>query len=214
MAIIYQDGQAGKVCSKCKTWRPVERFRPRTLSLDGYNSMCRECDNENSRRWRANNKERVAELNREYYEANREERKAYHRQYHREHQEYFREKLLEFRRENESYHRDYVREWSRRNPDKVKAQDNARRAAKRSGGRFTAEEWAALKQRYDYHCLRCGQREPVIKLSADHVIPLSKGGMNTIDNIQPLCKPCNTAKHTDDTDYRPLWEASRGDGEE
>ena len=214
MTLVYQGGVPGKVCTKCKTWQPVAQFRPRNLSLDGYDSNCRECHNESSRRWRANNKKRVAELNREFYEANREDRKAYHRQYHREHQEYFREKILEFRRENESYHRDYIREWSRRNPDKVKAHDNARRAAKRSGGRFTAGEWAALKQRYDYHCLRCGRREPEIRLSADHVIPLSKGGINTIDNIQPLCMPCNTSKHTAATDYRPLWDAKRGKKEE
>jgi 5-methylcytosine-specific restriction endonuclease McrA len=206
MALEHQNGEPGKVCSKCKEWRPVERFRPRVLSRDGYNSMCRECDNENSRRWRANNKERVAELNREFYQANRKQRLEYHRQYRQEHKDYFREKILEFRRENETYHRDYVRAWSRRNPDKIKAHDNARRAAKRAGGRFTAAEWVALKQRYDYHCLRCGRREPEISLSADHVIPLSKSGLNIIDNIQPLCKPCNTAKHTDDTDYRPLWQ--------
>ena len=209
MTIVYQDGVRGKVCSKCKTWRPVERFRPRNLSLDGYNSLCRECENENSRRWRANNKGRVAELNREFYEANREKRLTYHREYRQANRDYFREEMKRFRQKYPNYHRDYVREWSRRNPDKVKAQDNARRAAKRSGGRFTAEEWVALKQRYDYHCLRCGRREPEIRLSADHVIPLSKGGINIIANIQPLCKSCNTAKHTAATDYRPLWDAER-----
>lgn len=210
MAIIYQDGEPGKACTKCKTWRPIEQFRPRLLSLDGHNSICRLCENESARRWRANNRDRVADLNRSFYQANREERLAYHRKYRQEHPEYFREKQKEFRQENVSYHRDYVREWGRSHPDKIKAQDHARRAAKRVGGRFTPDEWAALKQRYDYHCLRCGRREPEIKLSADHVIPLSKGGVNTIDNIQPLCKPCNTAKHTDDTDYRPLWVVSQG----
>lgn len=213
MTIIYQGGVPGKVCTKCKTWRPVERFCPRILSLDGYDYNCRECGNENGRAWRARNKERVAELNREYYVANREERLAYHRKYRQANKDYFRKEIKKFRQENPNYHRDYVREWSRRNPDKIKVQESARRAAKRSGGRFTVAEWVAMKQRYDYHCLRCGRREPEIKLSADHVIPLSKGGMNTIDNIQPLCKSCNTAKHTDDTDYRPLWDATLGETE-
>lgn len=207
MALVDQDNEPGKICTKCKCWRPVAGFRLRAQMLDGYDSICRECLNEYSRRWRAQNKERVAQLNREYYEANREERKAYHRRYHHEHKDYFRRKIIEFRGKNASYHRDYVRNWGRRNPDKIKAHDHARRAAKqRSNGAFTSAEWLALKQRYDYHCLRCGKREPEIKLSVDHVIPLSKGGANTIDNIQPLCKACNTAKHIATTDYRPQWE--------
>jgi len=41
---------------------------------------------------------------------------------------------------------------------------------------FTAQEWAELKRRYNYTCLRCGRREPEIKLTADHVVPISKGG--------------------------------------
>jgi 5-methylcytosine-specific restriction endonuclease McrA len=36
------------------------------------------------------------------------------------------------------------------------------------------------------------------------VVPVSAGGANTIDNIQPLCGPCNSAKHTQTIDYRPV----------
>ena len=48
-------------------------------------------------------------------------------------------------------------------------------------------------------CLACGTTE---KLEADHVIPISKGGSNNIENLQPLCKGCNVAKLVKDTDYR------------
>ncbi len=50
--------------------------------------------------------------------------------------------------------------------------------------------------------LGCGYKEPEIKLTLDHVIPLSKGGRNIIDNIQPLCLACNDSKGTKNTDYR------------
>jgi 5-methylcytosine-specific restriction endonuclease McrA len=209
MALVYQNERAGKICTKCGNWRPVERFRKRLLSRDGYNSMCRECENENSRRWRSNNRDHVTELNREYYEANREERLKYHRQYRQENREYFQEKMEEFREQNPAYHRDYMREWACANPDKIKAQDNARRAFKKGQeGSFSAEEWEVLKRRYNYTCLRCGRREPEIKLTADHIVPISKGGSGTIENIQPLCGACNTAKHARIIDYRPNWEAS------
>ena len=36
----------------------------------------------------------------------------------------------------------------------------------------------------------CGDRATEV----DHIIELAAGGTNTIDNVQPLCKPCHQAK--------------------
>ena len=70
-----------------------------------------------------------------------------------------------------------------------------------TGEHFTLEEWLALLEFYGHRCLRCGSREGII--TVDHVIPLSLGGANTIDNIQPLCEGCNLLKGQGTTDYRP-----------
>lgn len=78
-----------------------------------------------------------------------------------------------------------------------------RRARLRAvGGSYTAAEWKSLKQTYNYTCLRCGRREPDICLTVDHVIPITMGGRNSIDNIQPLCFSCNCAKGPRIADYR------------
>ncbi|MDZ4721622.1 MAG: HNH endonuclease [Roseiflexaceae bacterium] len=149
----------------------------------------------------------MQELNREFYEANREERLEYHRQYRQTHKEYFKERMQVFRQKNPEYFARLMREWSRAHPEEIKAKDNARRIFKMGKSKsFTAAEWKALKERYNYTCLRCGRQEPEIKLTADHIVPISKDGVGTIDNIQPLCKRCNTAKHDDTIDYRPNWE--------
>ena len=63
-----------------------------------------------------------------------------------------------------------------------------------NGGNFSLEEWDNLKNRYNYTCPSCGLREPNIYLTVDHIIPISLGGLNNINNIQPLCKKCNSSK--------------------
>lgn len=69
-------------------------------------------------------------------------------------------------------------------------------------GSFSRKEWFELKFKYSYMCLCCKKQEPEISLEADHVVPLSKGGDNFIENIQPLCRSCNSIKRAKFIDYR------------
>lgn len=64
---------------------------------------------------------------------------------------------------------------------------------------FTARQWDALKKKYGGKCLRCGSKKDI---QPDHVIPLSKGGSDGIENIQPLCGKCNREKQAAAIDYR------------
>ena len=65
---------------------------------------------------------------------------------------------------------------------------------KGADGSFTLAEWELLKKQYGYTCPICNEKEPKIKLTIDHIIPISKGGSNFIENIQPLCGSCNSRK--------------------
>lgn len=46
-------------------------------------------------------------------------------------------------------------------------------------------------ERDDFRCRRCGSRK---WLRADHIIPESKSGPMTLDNLQTLCRRCNSSK--------------------
>jgi hypothetical protein len=57
----------------------------------------------------------------------------------------------------------------------------------------------AVSVRDQGRCVQCGSTED---LHYDHKIPWSRGGTNTVNNIQLLCGPCNRRKGADDI---PVW---------
>jgi 5-methylcytosine-specific restriction endonuclease McrA len=94
------------------------------------------------------------------------------------------------------------RKWAKENPLKNKISHLNNQAKRRQAeGSFTCEEWETKKKEYNYFCSACGKQEPEIKLSVDHIQPLSRGGTNYIDNIQPLCMPCNSRKNAKTIKY-------------
>ena len=48
-------------------------------------------------------------------------------------------------------------------------------------------------ERDNFTCQKCGSRQ---FLSADHIIPESKGGPTILENLQTLCRSCNSRKGT------------------
>lgn len=52
-------------------------------------------------------------------------------------------------------------------------------------------------KRDNFKCRICGAspaKDPTIELHIDHIIPWSKGGETTLENLQTLCSKCNLGK--------------------
>lgn len=142
-----------------------------------------------SRQWRTTNRERKRETDREWEKSNRERVRANRRKW--------RANWSEERREQEAQYR---REWRKQNPEKARAIFHKRLARTRAAeGNFTAEQWKAVLDFYEHTCLCCGEQG---KVTVDHVVPLARGGSNGIENLQPLCQSCNSRKNATTIDYR------------
>ena len=54
-----------------------------------------------------------------------------------------------------------------------------------------------IMKRDNFKCVLCGAspaKDPSVELHIDHIIPWSKGGESTIENLQTLCSKCNLGK--------------------
>lgn len=90
-----------------------------------------------------------------------------------------------------------------KDPDRKKAENASRRARQYgTGGGWSPQQWRLIYHHYGYRCLCCQAQDKPI--SADHVVPLSRGGNNSPLNIQPLCWDCDQRKGARIMDYRPL----------
>jgi len=124
-------------------------------------------------------REEILEQHRQYDEVHKEEKRAYDSQHYRVN----REKILE-------YHKRYFEEHPSAQ-GRYRANRRARMAS--AGGSFTGEELRLKYEEYDNRCVYCGSNG---SLTSDHMVPLARGGSNTIDNIVPACFKCNNEKHT------------------
>lgn len=91
------------------------------------------------------------------------------------------------------------------NPDYIPVKIRKERIIK-NGGFHSKGEWETLKAQYNWTCPSCKEREPFVNqqykyLTKDHIIAISMGGSDNIENIQPLCKSCNGKKQAKEITY-------------
>lgn len=80
--------------------------------------------------------------------------------------------------------------------EKIRASQRARSARRRAVTDVSERKWYALRadviERDGEICRYCGSTDGPWHI--DHVVPLSKGGKSTLDNLVVACGPCNQSK--------------------
>lgn len=189
-----------KICPHCKIEKPVSDFHRHGKYL---NSWCKPCSIKDTVERQKRNPEQKKERAKRHYDKHKEAIKNKVYEWKRNNAERTKEYLREWRKKHPRYGVEKVKEWARKNSLKVAIKSQKRRALKAAAeGSYTESEFVKLCEKYENRCLCCREQN---KLTADHVIPLSKGGSNWIANIQPLCGICNSSKGTKIIDFRKMW---------
>lgn len=138
-------------------------------------------------------------------------RASYHRPHVKEWHEAYREankaklnqQIAAWQKANREKRSEDNRRWYYRDVEHARAvhlqKVHRRRAIKlQAEGSHTKEELAALLERQGHRCSYCRTDLRKAEKHADHIIALSKGGSDSIENIQYLCAPCNLSKGAKD----------------
>lgn len=162
--------------------------------------------------YRRRHKEELTKKDRDRYWKYRDESRKKSQQWYLKNREYAAQKAKEWRQKNRERYRELgrlkARRYAEKNPERVRATVAAWRKANKdklahyastrrvrkigNGGTHTLQEWKDLVKKFNGKCFYCADPErPVTK---DHLIPISKGGTDDIENIVPACRNCNSEK--------------------
>lgn len=127
-----------------------------------------------------------------YRNLHKEEIRLYKKAYREKNRDRLNEEGRAYRLQNLEKFRQRKLEWQRANPDMVRAAKARRRCP--DGGGFTSKDVVALFEEQKGLCVYCKISLDSETYHVDHVIPLSRGGGNTKENIALACPSCNTSK--------------------
>lgn len=212
-----------KKCTICKQEKSYEEFGKNKSRKDGYQNVCKTCKRESDKRSYEKNKEKRKANMKKYYNENKEKFLVDCKKYREENKEKIAECKKEWARKNRErksnqerawreknakQNREMKKKWYRLNRDRVYSNLLKRRSQKHFV-RFEGIRRKELLDRDNWECQCCGVKvhdksyggnehrelwDDDRKAHIDHIIPISKGGDSTPENLQVLCRTCNLSK--------------------
>ena len=194
-----------KTCTKCARELPLADFY---MDRGKPRGSCKDCTRSAVRAYKKANPERVAETMRKWRASDEGRVTLARLSLARSRTPEFRAKVREWDKTpaGTASRKRRMARWER--SEKGKATRRRIQAKRRSNladveSTLTADEWSALLTEHGDACAYC--RRPftvILPPQQDHVVPVSKGGPHTKDNVVPACKPCNSSKK-DRTSWEP-----------
>jgi Restriction endonuclease len=179
---------AKKVCSKCGVEKNLEDF-PNFIKRkkDGVQTKRPEC------------KECMKKYLAEHYKKNKAARKEWAKEYRTKNRDACNKTVKEWRKKNPEKSKASSRNYFKKHPDKLRAMHAKRRALENKaplGDLKAITAWEATwRKAKSVECYWCGKKFPGKKCRPDHVIPLSRGGAHSLENLVTACHSCNSSKH-------------------
>lgn len=198
-----------RVCSGCGVEKPLnsENFLPRSDRPGKFHSPCRKCHNERNRQsyykspeskraknkaWQDAHPEKMAEYAAKYLSSDKA--KQYHVEWVAENRESVRAAARRYARANPEKVQARRRKWGREHPLEIRDYCGQYRARKKSTSDGTVN-YKKILEEFGMVCHICnGDIADKADLHFDHVIPLSRGGRHTFDNVRPSHAHCNLVK--------------------
>ena len=169
----------GKICITCWRYKPFSEYYEELDKRDGLSFRCKSCCNLI--------KEKLNEYKiRQKLVRGRDniKQRRWSRRYYLTHKEYFSEYMKRYSRTPNGKH------------SMSRANHKRRTNAENVINDLTLEQWGIILKAQKNRCSGCNKRfTSKFPPEKDHIIPLSKGGGLTFENVQALCRSCNASKH-------------------
>ncbi len=179
-----------RICNKCKKEKPLTDFYKDRSNASGYSYRCKECKRIQQNKYHENNRE----AKRDYMEKYRKENPHIQKLWKQKNPDYMKNHYAE---NKEIYHNN-MRKWRMENRNRAAGYSRAYRARKAEvKNDLTEEEWFGIINHFGNSCAYCGNNTDI---TLDHVIPISKGGDHSKNNVVPACMSCNASKQARDVE--------------
>lgn len=192
---------------QAKNVRSREYYATHKEKKHRYYEDHREQISAKNKAYSATHKERRREYNAAYYAEHREQEITASCAWAQGHKEHRRKYLMNYRATNKEElavkakqrwqdHPEKMQEyWHTEKGRLVRKASNAKRRHQRRGlGPIDMKGFYAKCADLQWHCQLCGKELTRETVTIDHIIPVSKGGTNVLENLQPLCFHCNSVK--------------------
>jgi len=199
-----------KICSKCGEEFPATSeyyYVDNRGRKDEFRARCKACELNIQSTYRLKNKEKISKTNKKSYRKHEETIKAKHKIYRQGNKEKVRECINRWTIANKESVKEQAKRYRKnhiercRETEKIYRKEHAEELKIKSQARkartlslphtLTTSQWELIKLRFNRKCAYCNKELP---LTQDHLVPISKGGEYTHNNIIPACGACNSSK--------------------